>query len=131
LFAEISKTPWKTFITMVLCLMFMSVEWSKAATEVKISEPSSALEMTFSGTGSKKTRLFTVEDGWKIVWETESPTFKLSAHGSARRPYVGPTNEREEAQDGLKQGTPLCWPIRPPPTALRFIHWVGHFISPS
>ena len=57
---------------------------------------SSALEMTFTGTGTEKTQVFTVKDGWKISWETESRTFKLSAHGSARRPYDGPTNEREE-----------------------------------
>ena len=69
---------------------------SKAATEKENPEKASVLELTFTGTGSHKTQLFTVEDGWKIQWQTESPTFKLSAHGSARRPYVGPTNERDE-----------------------------------
>ena len=73
---------------------FNSFEMSRAASENP--ETASVIEMTFTGTGPEKTQLFTVEDGWKIQWETESPTFKLSAHGSARRPYVGPTNEREE-----------------------------------
>lgn len=69
---------------------------SKAETEKKNPEEFSVLELTFTGTGTKKTRYFTVKDGWKIQWQTESPTFKLSAHGSAQRPYVGPTNEREK-----------------------------------
>jgi len=79
---------------MGLWLTFNSLEMSRAATENP--EKASVFEMTFTGTGPGKTRTFTVEDGWKIRWETESSSFKLSAHGSARRPYVGPTNEREE-----------------------------------
>ncbi len=79
---------------MIAWLTFNSLEMSRAATENP--EKDSVLELTFTGRGHDQTEQFTVEDGWKIRWETESPTFKLSAHGSARRPYVGPTNEREE-----------------------------------
>ena len=79
---------------MILLLAFNFLEMSRAAT--KNPEKASVYEMTFTGTGPEKTQLFTVEDGWKLQWETESPTFKLSAHGSARRPYVGPANEREK-----------------------------------
>ncbi len=43
-----------------------------------------------------ETKPFTVEDGWKLQWKTESPIFKLSAHGSARRPYIGQRSEREK-----------------------------------
>ncbi len=77
-------------------LTFHSLELTQAATEKTLPTKASAFEMTFTGTGPTKTQRFTVNDGWKIQWETESPTFKLSAHGSARRPYNGPTNEREE-----------------------------------
>ena len=94
MFRGIQQKPWNAFIIMLLLLAFNSLEMSRAATE--IPEKASVFEMTFIGTGPEKTQLFTVEDGWEIRWETESSSFKLSAHGSARRPYVGPTNEREE-----------------------------------
>ncbi|MDH5563749.1 MAG: hypothetical protein OEY91_09040 [Nitrospirota bacterium] len=81
---------------MMLLLAFNSIDMSKAATENENPEKPIALEMAFSGTGPQKTKMFTVKDGWELRWETESPTFKLSAHGSARRPYIGPTNERDE-----------------------------------
>ena len=79
---------------MILLLAFHFLEMSRAATENP--EKPSVLEMTFTGTGSEETERFTVEDGWKIQWQTASSSFKLSAHGSARRPYVGPANEREK-----------------------------------
>ena len=94
MFRGIQQKPWNAFIIMLLLLAFNSLEMNRAATE--IPEKASVFEMTFTGTGPEKTQQFTVEDGWKIRWETESPTFKLSTHGSARKPYVGPTNEREE-----------------------------------
>jgi hypothetical protein len=94
LFRGIQQQPWIAFLIIIVLLTFNSLEMSRAATENP--ENVSVVELTFTGTGSGKTQLFTVEDGWKIQWETESPTFKLSAHGSARRPYAGPTNEREE-----------------------------------
>lgn len=93
-YREIQQQRWKTLIIIIPLLASNSLEISKAASEDPTK--TSVVEMAFTGTGSGKTQLFTVEDGWKIQWETESPTFKLSAHGSARRPYVGPTNEREE-----------------------------------
>jgi len=96
LFKGIQQKPSKALITIILLLAFNTLEMSKAATGIEGSEKPSPLEITFTGIGSTKTRLFTVEDGWKLQWETESPTFKLSAHGSARRPYHGPTNERDE-----------------------------------
>lgn len=93
-FREIQQKTRNAFFIIILLLAFNSLEMSRAASE----DPTKAtvVEMTFTGTGPEKTPPFTVDDGWKIEWETESPTFKLSAHGSARRPYVGPTNEREE-----------------------------------
>ena len=96
LLKRIQQKPWNTFFIIVLWLTFNGFELSHAATEKGNPAKISTLKMTFTGTGPKKTELFTVEDGWKIEWETESPIFKLSAHGSARRPYVSPTNEREE-----------------------------------
>ena len=90
---------------MILWLAFNFLEMSRAATENP--EKPSVLEMTFTGTGSEETERFTVEDGWKIQWETESSTFKLSAHGSARRPYVGPTNEREEVLRWFETQQPI------------------------
>ncbi len=86
----------KLFILLWLLLTLNFMEWGHAETKKKISEPTPEVELTFTGTGSKKTQPFTVQDGWKIEWVTESPTFKLSAHGSALRPYVSPTNKREE-----------------------------------
>ena len=94
LFGGIQQELWKVFIIMILFLAFNFLEMSRAATEN--TEKASVFEMTFTGTGPGETGKFTVEDGWKIRWETESSSFKLSAHGSARRPYVGPANEREE-----------------------------------
>ena len=94
LFSGTQQKGWNVFIIMILLLAFNFPEISKAAT--KNPEKASGLEMTFTGTGSGETGRFTVEDGWKIRWETESSSFKLSAHGSARRPYVGPANERDE-----------------------------------
>ena len=96
MFTGIQQKPGRAFVIMILVLAFNPVDMSKAATEKENPEKASVLELTFTGTGPQKTRLFSVEDGWKIRWETESPTFKLSAHGSARRPYIGQTNEREE-----------------------------------
>ena len=94
LFRGSKQKPWNTFTILILSLTLFSLEMSEAATE--ITENASVVELTFTGTGPETTRLFTVEDGWKIQWETESPTFKLSAHGSARRPYVSSSNEREK-----------------------------------
>ena len=96
LFRVTQLRPWEALPIIVLGLMFHCIDLCKAETEKENPKKDSVLEMTFSGTGSQKTQPFTVEDGWKIRWETESPTFKLSAHGSARRPYNGPTNERDE-----------------------------------
>jgi len=94
LFSETQQKGWNVFIIMILLLAFNFLEMSRAAT--KNPEKTSVLEMTFTGTGSEETGRFTLEDGWKIQWETESSSFKLSAHGSAQRPYVGPANERDE-----------------------------------
>ena len=105
MFRGIQQKPWNACIIMLLLLAFNSLEMSRAATE--IPEKASVFEMTFTGTGPEKTQQFTVENGWKIRWETESPTFKLSAHGSARRPYVGPTNEREEVLRWFKTIQPI------------------------
>ena len=107
MFTKIPKTPWETFIIMNLFLLVISVEWSQAEAEDKISPSSPDLEMSFSGSGSMTTRTFTVEDGWKIRWEAESPSFKLSAHGSAKRPYVGPTNERDESLRWFETRQPI------------------------
>ena len=92
---------------MMLLLAFNSIDMSKAATEKENPEKASFLELTFTGTGSHKTQLFTVEDGWKIQWQTESPTFKLSAHGSAQRPYNSPANEREKVLRWLETIHPI------------------------
>ena len=93
LFSGTQRKPWKTFAIMLLWLAFNFLEISGAATENP--EKASDFEMTFTGIGPKKTEFFTVEDGWKIWWETESPAFKLSAHGSAQRPYNAPTSKRD------------------------------------
>ena len=93
LFCRIQQKGWKIFILLILLLAPNFLEMSRAATENP--EKASVFEMTFTGIGPKKTQFFTVEDGWKIWWETESPTFKLSAHGSAQRPYNGPTSKRD------------------------------------
>jgi hypothetical protein len=105
LFRGIQQKGWNAFIMLILLLAFNSLEMSRAATE--IPEKASAFEMTFTGTGPGETGRFTVEDGWKLQWETESPTFKLSAHGWARRPYVGPTNEREEVLRWFETQQPI------------------------
>jgi len=96
LFRGNQTRPWMACFIIVSWLTFNIFELSYPAPATEKHETSSTLEMTFTGTGPTKTRLFSVEDGWEIRWETESPAFKLSAHGSARRPYVGPTNKRDE-----------------------------------
>ena len=96
LFRGIQLTPRMACVIIVSWLTFNTFELSYPATSNENHETTSTLEMTFTGTGTKTTRHFTVEDGWKLRWETDSPTFKLSAHGSARRPYSGPMTKREE-----------------------------------
>ncbi len=90
---------------MILCLIFNSLDTIRAAP--KNPEKTSVLELTFTGTGPEKTEPFTVDDGWEIRWETESSSFKLSAHGSAKRLYVAPTNEREEALRWFETKQPI------------------------
>ena len=80
--------------SIILSFALLIFEIRIGATETQ--KETSSVEITFSGTGPGETKSFTVQDGWKIQWETESPTFRLSAHGTARRPYVGATNERDE-----------------------------------
>ena len=70
-------------------------------------ETPSSVELVFRGSGAHTTKLFTVEDGWEIKWETESPSFKLLAHGTASRPYTGPTNEREKVLQWFEAVKPI------------------------
>ena len=85
----------KPFKILLLCFLIGPVpNHSLAADDQTVPPPQ--VEMTFEGSGTQTTKLFTVEDGWKIDWETESPTFKLLAHGSANRPYSAPQSERDK-----------------------------------
>ena len=86
---------------------FNSLDISIAAQETTDHTNTQNIEMTFSGTGSEETEAFIVKDGWKIQWETESPSFKLSAHGTAQRPYIGQTNEREEVLRWFESVQPI------------------------
>ena len=92
---------------MSLAMTFNSSEMSNAAQETIEHTKTPTIEMTFSGTGEKETEPFTVKDGWKIQWETESPSFKLSAHGTAQRPYIGSTNEREKILQWFESVQPI------------------------
>lgn len=94
-FLRIQGKRCKAFTLIALWFTFNSFELSQAATNTENQGTPLSVEMVFAGIGSEKTELFTVEHGWKIHWETESPQFKLSAHGTAQRPYIGPTNERD------------------------------------
>ena len=95
LFRGNQTKPWMACFIIVSWLTLNCCALSRAATATENQETPQNAEMEFTGTGSEKTRVFTVEGGWKIQWKTESPRFKLSAHGSAHRPYIGPTNERD------------------------------------
>lgn len=92
---------------MMIATAFNSSDMSIAAQETTDHTNTHNIEMTFSGTGSEETKVFMVKDGWKIQWETESPSFKLSAHGSAQRPYVGTTNEREKILQWFESVQPI------------------------
>jgi hypothetical protein len=88
------QKPSPPFLILILLLTFNCLDLCEAKTANPKKD--SVFEITFTGTGPTQTRPFSVKDGWEIRWETESPTFKLSAHGSSQRPYVGQKNEREE-----------------------------------
>ncbi len=92
---------------MMIASPFNYSDLSRAAQETPEHTKTPNIEMTFSGTGGKETEPFTLKDGWKIQWETESPTFKLSAHGTAQRPYVGSTNEREKILQWFESVQPI------------------------
>ena len=94
-------------ILIILLLVLPAGEVLWATDKSDDPEKNSSVELMFKGTGSVETKTFTVEDGWKIEWKTESPTFKLSAHGSSRRPYVGETTEREEALRWFERLEPI------------------------
>lgn len=82
-------------------------ELSQAAQETAEHTNTPNVKLTFSGTGSEETEPFTVNHGWKIHWETESQPFKLSAHGTAQRPYIGATNEREKILQWFESVQPI------------------------
>lgn len=107
LFKRILKKRFKAWLLMIPLLALSSLETSKASTEEENPEKATGIEITFTGAESEKTRTFSVEDGWKIEWETESPSFKLSAHGSAQRPYIGSTNEREKILQWFESVQPI------------------------
>ncbi len=92
---------------MIISTVFICPEMSNAAQETTELRKTQVIEMTFSGTGPEETEAFIVKDGWKIQWETKSPSFKLSAHGSAQRPYVGQTNERERVLQWFESVQPI------------------------
>ncbi len=92
---------------MMIATAFNYSQVSEAAQETTKHTNTTNVEMTFSGTGIKETKPFTVKDGWKIEWETESPPFKLSAHGTAQRPYIGSTNEREKILQWFESVQPI------------------------
>ena len=99
------RTSWRTFLIIILSFACLPLDVQRGATETP--EESSPFEITFTGTGPSETEPFTVKDGWKIQWETESLSFKLSAHGNARRPYVGDTNERDKALRWFETRQPI------------------------
>ncbi len=103
---RIQPKRWSAIIIMI-ATAFTYLEMSNAAQETTEQTETANIEMTFSGRGSEETEPFTVKDGWKIQWETESPSFKLSAHGSAQRPYVGSTNEREKILQWFESVQPI------------------------
>ncbi len=92
---------------MMIATAFNSSDMSIAAQKTADHTSTHNIEMTFSGTGSEATEPFMVKDGWKIQWETESPSFKLSAHGTAQRPYIGQTNEREQVLRWFESVQPI------------------------
>ncbi len=91
----------------LIATAFNSSEMSRAAQEATERTKTHNIEMTFSGMGSEETEAFMVKDGWEIQWETESPSFKLSAHGTAQRPYIGSTNEREKVLRWFESVQPI------------------------
>ena len=90
-------------------------------------ETPSSVELVFRGSGTHTTNLFTVEDGWKISWETDSPSFKLTAHGTAQRPYTGPTNDREKVLQWLETVQPIVLADTTEPKGHAFHPFGGKF----
>ena len=105
---RIQRKRWSVFfIVMVLATVFNDSDASSAAKETTEDIKIPKVELAFSGIGLQETEPFTVTDGWKIQWETESPSFKLSAHGTAQRPYIGSTNEREKILQWFESVQPI------------------------
>ena len=104
---SIQHKRWIAFIMMMIATACNYSELSYAVQETAEHTKTPNVEMTFIGTGSEETEPFTVADGWKIQWETKSPSFKLSAHGTAQRPYIGSTNEREKILQWFESVQPI------------------------
>ncbi len=103
---------WAKTRTIWILFAILSIPWiitgtSIASDPLMESESTDPVTMTFEGSGSGITKTFTVEDGWKITWEAESPSFRLIAHGSARRPYSGPTSERDRVVQWFETVEPI------------------------
>ena len=93
---------------LLTCLITCSFLPASLASDDQLQDETTPFsELAFSGTGSHTTKVFTVEDGWKISWETESSTFKLTAHGIAQRPYTGSTNQRDRILQWLETVQPI------------------------
>ncbi len=91
--------------TVILSLIFL--ESGLPSNQLSQEESSQTVEMVFKGSGPQSTKAFTVEDGWTIHWESDSPSFKLLVHGTAQRPYSGPINERDKVVQWFESVQPI------------------------
>ena len=65
----------------IVILSFILGALFPQASSAENSTAATPFERYFKGTDSATTESFTVEDGWEVIWETESTYFQLSAYG--------------------------------------------------
>ncbi|MCA9470447.1 MAG: hypothetical protein MRJ96_14720 [Nitrospirales bacterium] len=66
----------------------------------------SSNDLYFSGNDSTTTQMFTLKDGWEVRWETDSPSFQLSAYGVADL-YEGNLSQTEQVLRSFEMYEPI------------------------
>ncbi len=111
----------------IILLFLLNFGLTSTAEEFTDLEGGRPVALTFKGSGPADTQTFTVDDGWQVEWKTTSPGFKLSAHGSSKRPYIGAMNERDVILQQFETQHPILLANTTEITGTAFHPWGGTF----
>ena len=88
---------WKSIHVSYLFIVLMTISGVNNTTgHAETDTPTGEQGFHFRGIESTTTESFTVEDGWKVRWETEGPSFQLSAYGVITPLYEGQITKPEQ-----------------------------------